>query len=123
MAAGPRRTEVRQGAIFRLNAGATAGIEVEGWRPWVVLQNDLMNTSRIGTIIAAPMTRTLVRGEALGNVIIEAGEGGIRDRSVVNVSQVRAIDRRFFREHVGQLSGRRVREIIDGLNLLLTPRG
>jgi hypothetical protein len=33
------------------------------------------------------------------------------------------VDRRFLDRYIGRLSERRVREIIDGLNLLLTPRG
>jgi hypothetical protein len=33
------------------------------------------------------------------------------------------VDKRFLDDLVGQLSERRVREIIAGLNMLLTPRG
>lgn len=114
---------IRQGQIYVTNSGVPRGSEIGGRRPFVILQNDLANESGLSTALAAPLTRNLRRGRHLGNVTLEPGEGGIRDRSVINVSQARAVDRRFFDELVGQLSGRRVREIIDGLNMLLTPRG
>jgi mRNA interferase MazF len=56
-------------------------------------------------------------------MIVDPSESGLEKRSVVNVSQIATVDRRYFRDYVGQLSDRRVREIISGLNMLLTPRG
>jgi mRNA interferase MazF len=115
--------DVRQGQIYVTNAGMPRRSEIGGRRPFVILQNDPANESGLTTALAAPLTRNLRRGRHLGNVTLEAGEGGIRDRSVVNVSQARAVDKRFLDDLVGQLSERRVREIIAGLNMLLTPRG
>lgn len=115
--------DIRQGQIYVTNAGTSRGSEVGGRRPFVILQNDPANESGLTTALAAPLTRSLKRGRHVGNVTLEAGEGGIRDRSVVNVSQTRAVDRRFFDDYLGQLPEGRVREIIAGLNMLLTPRG
>ncbi len=112
-----------QGQIYMVNRGAPRGAEIGGRRPYVVLQNNLLNRSGIRTILAAPVTTTAARGRQLGNVPILAGEGGLNKPSVVNVSQVDSVDRRFFDDYVGQLPEQRVREIIAGLNMLLTPRG
>ena len=115
--------EIRQGEIYWVNRGQPRGVEIGGRRPYVVLQNNLANTSGIQTILSAPITTARARAGYLGNVVVEAGEGGLRERSVVNVSQTDAVDRHFFDTYIGQLSDRRVREIIAGLNMLLTPRG
>lgn len=115
--------DLRQGQVYVVNAGVPRRSEIGGRRPFVVLQNDPANESGLATAVAAPLTRNLRRARHVGNVTLEPGEAGLRDRSVVNVSQVRAVDRRFFDDYVGQLSERRIREIIAGLNLLLTPRG
>ena len=115
--------ELRQGQIYVTNAGPARGSEIGGRRPFVILQNDPANDSGLTTALAAPLTRSLQRGRHVGNVTLEGGEGGIRDRSVVNVSQTRAVDRRLFDDYLGQLSAARVQEIIAGLNMLLTPRG
>jgi mRNA interferase MazF len=115
--------DIQQGELYWVDRGQPRGAEIGGRRPYVVLQNNLANTSGIRTFLSAPITTSRARGGYLGNVILEAGEGGLRERSVVNVSQTDAVDRRYFDSYIGKLSERRVREIITGLNLLLTPRG
>ena len=44
------------------------------------------------------------------------------EQSVVNVSQLVTIDKRQLRERIGSLSAERVREVLQGINLLLEPR-
>ena len=94
--------ELRQGHVYVVNAGVPPGSKIGGRRPFVVLQNDPANESGLATIVAAPLTRNLRRGVHLGNVTLDSGEAGLRDRSVVSVSQVRAVDRRFFDEYVAR---------------------
>jgi mRNA interferase MazF len=123
----PRRTvpprDIRQGEIYRVVRPAGRGHEIAGVHPHVVIQNDLTNRSGIQTILVAPLTSSMARARHPGNMIVDPSESGLEKRSVVNVSQIATVDRRYFRDYVGQLSDRRVREIISGLNMLLTPRG
>ncbi|HMO54624.1 MAG TPA: type II toxin-antitoxin system PemK/MazF family toxin, partial [Tepidiformaceae bacterium] len=90
-------------------------------RPWVVIQNDRTNESRLRTAIACPITSTLRLADAPGNVLLAEGEGGLKKPSVVNVSKVTAFDLGRFSEPIGKLSQHRVSQIIRGLNLLLSP--
>ncbi len=115
--------DIRQGQIYRLVRPPGRGHEIAGVHPHVVIQNDVANRSGIQTVLVAPLTSSMARAGHPGNVIVEPSESGLEKRSVVNVSQTAAVDRRYFRDHVGHLSERRVREIVEGLNLLLTPRG
>jgi mRNA interferase MazF len=96
---------------------------VAGRRPHAVIQSNAFSLSGVSTVLVVPITSSVSRMEMPGNVALETGEGGLREQSVANVSQVTVVDRRRLRRPMGQLSEHRVREIIAGLNLLLTPRG
>ncbi len=109
---------IRQGDLFWV--ALEAGVE-GGRRPYVVIQNHAVNASRIGTVMLCALTSHLARAAAPGNVPLEAGEGGLPRRSVVNVSQVYTAPKAELEEYIGTLSADRVREILAGLWLLLEP--
>jgi len=54
-----------------------------------------------------------------GNVRLRRGEAGLPRASVVNVSQIRTIDRMRLRDRVGVLAVSRMRDVLSGLALLL----
>jgi mRNA interferase MazF len=55
-------------------------------------------------------------------VLLESGEANLSKRSIVSISQVFTVDKTQLGERIGTLSARRVREILDGIQLLLEPR-
>ena len=59
---------------------------------------------------------------APGNVLLNKGEAKLQKKSVVNVSQVFTVDKSRLDDKVGTLSAKRVREIIDGLHVVIEPR-
>ncbi len=68
------------------------------------------------------MTSNLRTARPPGNVLLEPGEGQLPRQSVVLVSQLLTLDKDDLGERIGALSARRVREIIDGISLVLEPR-
>ena len=68
-------------------------------------------------------TSNLKRASAPGNVLLSSGEANLPKQSVVNVSQIFTVDKSDLVEKTGTLSHRRVREILNGIHLLLEPRG
>ena len=56
-----------------------------------------------------------------GNVRLERGEANLPKSSVVNVSQILAVDKGDLTEKIGSLSPERLRQVLDGLYLLLEP--
>lgn len=54
-----------------------------------------------------------------GNVRLRRGEAGLPRPSVVNVSQIRTIDKGRLEERVGALGSARRHEVLRGLALLL----
>ena len=113
---------IRQGDIFWVDLGRPAG-SAPGYRhPYVIVQNNLFNQSRINTVVLCALTSNLKRAEASGNVVLSKGEANLKKASVVNISQVVTVDKTYRIEKIGTLSPDRVEQIIDGMRLLLEPR-
>ncbi|MHC1781191.1 MAG: type II toxin-antitoxin system PemK/MazF family toxin [Anaerolineaceae bacterium] len=113
--------EIRQGNIFWIEQDEPRGSEPGYRRPFVVVQNNIYNLSRIRTVVVCALTTNLERAKAPGNVVLKKGEGGVGKASVVNVSQIFTVDKACLGEYCGSLSTRRVEEILVGLDLLLRP--
>ena len=113
---------IRQGDVYWIDLGPPGKSGPGYLHPHVVVQNDLFNCSRIGTVVVCAITSNLKRGEAPGNVLLDQGEANLPKRSVVNISQVFTVDKDELIEKIGSLAPGRVEQIYAGLDLLLTPR-
>lgn len=112
---------IRQGDLYWVDIDKPLGSEPGYRHPCVVIQNDVFNTSRMGTTIVCALTSNLKRTQTPGNVLLAAGEGNLPRQSVVVVSQVLAVDKAQLAEYIGALPGYRIREIVEGLRLLTEP--
>jgi mRNA interferase MazF len=88
-------------------------------RPVLVIQADSFNVSRIQTAIVVAITSNLELADAPGNVFLPARAAGLARDSVVNVSQLLTLDRRFLTECAGTLSPRLQRSVDEGLRTVL----
>jgi mRNA interferase MazF len=88
-------------------------------RPGLVIQSDVLNDSKISTVVMLAITSTLKFGELPGNVALNKGEANLPRRCVVNATQIKSVDRRSIKEMVGTLSKNRVAEVENGLKLVL----
>ncbi len=114
--------EIRQGDIFWVDFGAPGG-SAPGYRhPHVVIQNNIFNSSKIGTVVVCALTSNIRRAEAPGNVLLNKGEGNLKKESVVNISQMITVDKSDLIEKIGSLSASRIKSIVDGVKLLIEPR-
>ncbi len=113
---------VSQGDVFWIDLGEPSGSGPGYRHPHVVIQNNVFNRSRINTVVVCALTSNLRRAKVPGNVLLEKGEANLPRRSVVNVSQIFTMDKRDLVEKIGTLSPGRVRQILDGVELLIEPR-
>lgn len=113
---------IEQGDVYWIDLGDPIGSSPGYRHPYVVIQNDLFNQSRINTIVVCVLTSNLKRAGAPGNVLLTVGEAGLPKQSVVVVSQILTVDKSQVDEYIGTLSARRVQQILDGIRLLTEPR-
>jgi mRNA interferase MazF len=110
---------VTRGEIWWADLPEPRGSEPGFRRPVLIIQADSFNRSGIRTVIVAVITGNLRLAEAPGNVLLLASASGLPRDSVVNVSQILALDRSFLTEEVGKLAGRQMQDIDAGLRLVL----
>ena len=113
---------IRQGDVFWLELEKPRGSEPGHRRPCVVVQNNLLNRSRINTVVVCAVTANLRRAGVPGNVLLEEGEGNLKQRCVVNVSQIFAVDREYFLEPLGVLTRERLEDVLAGIRFVIEPR-
>lgn len=113
---------IRQGDVYWIDLDDPRGSEPGYRHPHVVVQNNLFNVSKIGAVVVCALTPNLKRGEAPGNVLLKKGEANLKKDSVVNITQLVTVDKTDLIEQIGTLSPARVRQIIDGIKLLIEPR-
>ena len=113
---------IRQGDLFWVDLGPSSGSGPAFRRPFVVVQNDLFNSSRLATVIVCALTANLRRAEAPGNVLLAKGEGNLSRDSVVNVTPMFTIDKGELTERIGRLASERMVKVLGGIHLVLDPR-
>src|SRR5665213_1480121 len=88
-------------------------------RPVLVIQADAFNRSHAQMIVVAAITSNLELAHLPGNVPLPRGLSGLPQESVVNVSQVRSINRQLLTDYVGALPARAQGLVAAGLRLVL----
>jgi mRNA interferase MazF len=113
---------IRQGDIYWVDLNEPSGSEPGYSHPYVVVQNNVFNTSKINTVVVCALTSSIKRAQSPGNVLLEQGEADLPKQSVVMVSQIFTVDKSQLGEFIGKLPAHRIKQILDGIDLLLEPR-
>ena len=113
---------IKQGDIFWVDLGIPKASEPGYKHPHVVIQNNVYNISKINTVVVCALTSNVKRAAAPGNVLLKKGETNLPKDSVVNISQIITVDKSDLIEKIGSLSPSRMKQIIEGVKLLLEPR-
>ena len=99
---------IRKGSIYWVDFSPEKGSEPMGRRPGLVVQNIILNNSKLNTVIMLAITSTLKFGELPGNVTLRKGEANLPKKCVVNVTQIKSVDKNSLRERIGSLSKKRM---------------
>jgi len=83
------------------------------------VQSDAFNRSRLRTVVGVVLTSNLRLVEAPGNVLVPGKTSGLAKDSVANVSQIITIDREFLAEPAGRVRGQLLKDVENGLRLVL----
>jgi mRNA interferase MazF len=110
---------IRKGGIYWIDFSPGKGSEPRKRRPGLVLQCDVLNNSKLNTVIVAAFTSTMKFGELPGNVSLRKGEANVPKRCVINLTQLKSVDKSSFQEPIGMLSERRMAEVHEGMKLVM----
>ena len=110
---------IDQGDIFWINFSPSKGSEPKGMRPALIIQRDSINQSHINTVIAIAITSNLKYANIPGNVRLYKGEANIPKSSVINITQIKTIDKNYLIEKIGKISNEKLNEVKEGLRLIL----
>ncbi len=110
---------IRKGSIYWVDFSPAKGSEPMGRRPGLVVQNDLLNDSKLNTVIVIAITSTLKFGELPGNVTLRKGEANLSKKSVINTTQIKTVDKLSLKEKIGSLTKERVSQVYEGMKLVM----
>jgi mRNA interferase MazF len=110
---------IERGDIWWADLREPEGSEPGFRRPVLIVQADAFNRSRLQTVIAVVLTSNLRLVAAPGNVLMPDKATGLSKDSVANVSQIITIDRDFLAEKAGRLRGQLLKDVENGLRLVL----
>jgi mRNA interferase MazF len=106
------RMNIYQGDIYWLHDTRTKAAYPH---PCVVLQADVLNHSRITTVVVCVLTSNQKRLTEPGNVLLDPGEANLPRQSVVVVSQVETVEKTQLGAYIGSLSQQRIEQILAGM--------
>ena len=100
----------RRGDLYLANMNPFKGSEQSGTRPVLVLQNNAGNFYA-PTLIVAPVTTRLYKQDLPTHLVI-GKEGGLYERSMIELEQIRVLDKQRCMFYIGKLS-RQTMEKVD----------
>ena len=105
---------VRRGDIFYADLSPVVGSEQGGTRPVLIVQNDTGN-KHSPTVIAAAITSQTGKARLPTHINIAGGSVGLSKDSVILLEQIRTIDKRRLREHMGRLDEKSMALVDDAI--------
>ena len=112
---------ILQGEIYWVELDEPFGSGPGYDHPYVVIQNNVFNQSRMKTVVMCALTSNPRLAQDPGNVLLNLGEASLPKSSVVVISQLLTVDKFQIGDYIGTLSKNRIRQILDGLRLLTEP--
>ncbi len=111
---------IERGEIWWADLGEPRGSSPGFTRPILIIQSDFFNRTQINTVIAAIISTNLLLAKMPGNVLLTERASGLKEESVLNVSQLFTLDRSDLLEYVGTLSEGKMEQVEKGLRLVLS---
>ena len=109
-----RDKKILRGDMFYANLGRGIGSEQKGYRPVLVIQNDVGNKFSPTVIVASITSKVGIKAKLPTHYFINT-EDGLQAPSIILLEQIRTIDKKRLDSYIGHLSQKN----IDGVNKAL----
>ncbi len=105
---------VRRGDIFYADLSPVVGSEQGGTRPVLIVQNNMGN-KHSPTVIAAAITSQMNKARLPTHIELVGPTVGLTKNSVVLLEQIRTIDKKRLKEHMGRLDDEMMNKVDDAI--------
>ena len=105
---------VKRGEIYYADLSPVVGSEQGGVRPVLIVQNDVGNRHS-PTVIAAAITSRREKAKLPTHIEVAAQCCGLPKDSVILLEQIRTIDKRRLREHMGRLDAAMMNQVDNAI--------
>lgn len=109
--------EIKRGQIYYADLSPVKGSEQGGFRPVLIIQNDIGNRYS-PTVIAAVVTSRHTKANLPTHIWLNC-ECGLPKESMVECEQIRTLDKSRLKDFMGQASQEVMKEIDKGLKISL----
>ncbi len=107
---------VHRGDIYYADLSPVVGSEQGGIRPVLIVQNDVGNRFS-PTVIAAAITSQQGKTPLPTHIRLQATGSGLAKDSIVLLEQIRTLDKRRLKEHMGRLDDRSMNRVDRALQV------
>lgn len=107
------------GEIWWVDFGIPYGSEPGFRRPAVVVQNDILNQSKLNTCVVVPLSTNTELKQYQGNVFIGSVESGLPKDSVSLGALITSVDRSRFDVKAGKLTSNKVEQIVTAVEWVM----
>ena len=107
--------EIKRGQIWYADLSPIVGSEQGGYRPLLIIQNDIGNKYS-PTVIAAIITTRKTKANLPTHIWLNS-ECGLPKESMVECEQVRTLDKKRLTKYKGEVSAEVMKEIDKGLKI------
>ncbi len=110
--------DVKRGFIFYADLSPVVGSEQGGFRPVLVIQNNVGNKYS-PTVIVAAITSHIEKAKLPTHVELSAEEHGLEKDSVILLEQVRTIDKQRLQQKITELDEKVMARVDEALKISL----
>lgn len=107
---------VHRGDIYYADLSPVVGSEQGGVRPVLIVQNDVGNRFS-PTVIAAAITSQKDKARLPTHIQVQSADSGLARDSIVLLEQIRTLDKRRLREHMGRLDEASMTRVDEALQI------
>lgn len=107
---------VHRGDIYYADLSPVVGSEQGGVRPVLIVQNDVGNRFS-PTVIAAAITSQKDKARLPTHIQLHATGSGLSRDSIVLLEQIRTLDKRRLKEHMGRLDEQSMTRVDEALQI------
>jgi mRNA interferase MazF len=108
---------IKQGNVYWCSVQTANGTTTIP-HPYVVIQDTVINLSRINSVVVCGITTNMKKATWPGNIILESGEANLIQRSIIDVSQVSVIQKNQLGDYIGELSSSRLSQLFSGMKII-----